>query len=66
MKGERVVRPYNSDPLRLIHDADAHLMETPEWLRDHADPGVQGPDPPAALPGRQRAAPDRRPRRPAA
>jgi predicted TIM-barrel fold metal-dependent hydrolase len=23
---------------RHIHDADAHLMETPTWLRDHAEP----------------------------
>ena len=23
---------------RIVHDADAHLMETPTWLRDHADP----------------------------
>jgi len=22
---------------RIVHDADAHLMETPTWLRDHAD-----------------------------
>jgi predicted TIM-barrel fold metal-dependent hydrolase len=22
---------------RLVHDADAHLMETPTWLRDHAE-----------------------------
>ncbi len=26
---------YNTT--RLVHDADAHLMETPTWLRDHAD-----------------------------
>lgn len=23
---------------RVVHDADAHIMETPNWLRDHADP----------------------------
>lgn len=26
---------------RVVHDADAHLMETPTWLRDHADPDVR-------------------------
>ena len=26
---------------RLIHDADAHIMETPTWLRDHADPDIR-------------------------
>ena len=28
---------YNSTG-RVVHDADAHIMETPTWLRDHADP----------------------------
>jgi predicted TIM-barrel fold metal-dependent hydrolase len=23
---------------RIVHDADAHIMETPTWLIDHADP----------------------------
>jgi predicted TIM-barrel fold metal-dependent hydrolase len=23
---------------RVVHDADAHVMETPTWLRDHAEP----------------------------
>ena len=26
---------------RLVHDADAHIMETPNWLRDHADPSIR-------------------------
>ncbi len=32
--------PYNATG-RVIHDADAHLMETPGWLRDHADPALR-------------------------
>jgi len=31
--------PYNSG--RVAHDADSHIMETPTWLRDHADPGIR-------------------------
>ena len=31
--------PYSSG--RVVHDADAHLMETPTWLRDHADPDIR-------------------------
>ena len=26
---------------RIVHDADAHIMETPLWLRDHADPAIR-------------------------
>jgi predicted TIM-barrel fold metal-dependent hydrolase len=26
---------------RIVHDADAHIMETPTWLRDHADPDLR-------------------------
>jgi hypothetical protein len=33
--------PYNADPQRIIHDADAHIMEPPTWLRDHADPSLR-------------------------
>ena len=32
--------PYNSTGL-VVHDADAHIMETPNWLRDHADADVR-------------------------
>ncbi len=31
---------------RPIHDADAHVMETPDWLVAHADPGVREKLPP--------------------
>jgi len=31
--------PYSSG--RVVHDADAHIMETPGWLRDHADPAIR-------------------------
>ena len=31
--------PYIED--RVVHDADAHIMETPTWLRDHADPSIR-------------------------
>jgi uncharacterized protein len=30
---------YISD--RVVHDADAHIMEPPNWLRDHADPDIR-------------------------
>ncbi len=31
---------YNSTGL-VVHDADAHVMETPGWLRDHADASIR-------------------------
>ena len=26
---------------RVIHDADAHVVETPEWFMEYADPDVR-------------------------
>jgi uncharacterized protein len=43
--------PYNAVPGRIVHDADAHLMETPTWLRDHADPAIRGSIKPLRYPG---------------
>lgn len=40
--------PYSSG--RVVHDADAHIMEPPTWLRDHADPSVRDRIPPLAYP----------------
>ncbi len=41
---------YNSTGL-TVHDADAHIMETPNWLRDHADPDVRDRIQPLRYPG---------------
>jgi len=32
--------PYNQLG-RVVHDADAHIMEPPTWLRDYADPDIR-------------------------
>jgi predicted TIM-barrel fold metal-dependent hydrolase len=35
----------------VVHDADAHIMETPTWLGDHADPDVRDRFTPLSYPG---------------
>ena len=42
--GDRLARqilPMAYIENRLVHDADAHIMETPNWLRDYADPTLR-------------------------
>jgi uncharacterized protein len=41
--------PYNEG--RIAHDADAHVMETPTWLGDHADPAIRERIKPLRYPG---------------
>ncbi len=36
---------------RVVHDADAHIMETPTWLREHADPSIRDRIQPLRYPG---------------
>jgi len=47
--------PYSDQ--RVVHDADAHIMETPTWLATTLTRAT-GPHRPVAVPERQRAAPD--------
>jgi uncharacterized protein len=42
--------PYNQLG-RVVHDADAHIMETPSWLLDHLDPQFRDRVDPLSLSG---------------
>jgi uncharacterized protein len=42
--------PYNQTGLE-VHDADAHIMELPNWLRDHADASIRDRIEPLRYPG---------------
>jgi predicted TIM-barrel fold metal-dependent hydrolase len=44
-----VTMPYSQG--RVVHDADAHIMETPTWLRDHAEPAFRDRLPVLRYPG---------------
>jgi predicted TIM-barrel fold metal-dependent hydrolase len=46
-----IAPPYNDVAGRLIHDADAHLMETPSWLADHAEAAIRDRIEPLRYPG---------------
>ena len=41
--------PYSEG--RIVHDADAHIMETPTWLRDHAEAAFRDRLPVLRYPG---------------
>jgi predicted TIM-barrel fold metal-dependent hydrolase len=40
---------------RLVHDADAHVVETPYWFHPYADPGLRDRLPPLAMSNAARA-----------
>ena len=44
---DSTVQPYAAG--RLIHDADAHVIETPYWLHPFADPAVRDDLPPLTM-----------------
>jgi predicted TIM-barrel fold metal-dependent hydrolase len=44
-----VKMPYSQG--RVVHDADAHIMETPTWLRDHAEAAFRDRLPVLSYPG---------------
>jgi uncharacterized protein len=44
-----VAVPYSEG--RVVHDADAHIMETPTWLRDHAEAAFRDRLPVLSYPG---------------
>jgi predicted TIM-barrel fold metal-dependent hydrolase len=41
MESREQIVPYASATGRVVHDADAHVVETPDWLVPYADPGVR-------------------------
>ena len=36
---------------RIVHDADSHVMETPDWLVSYADPEIRASFEPLRLSG---------------
>ena len=65
MVGQTLAMAYNSTGL-VVHDADAHIMEPPTWLRDHADPAIRDRIAPLRYPGGNELRQTGDPERPAA